>query len=332
MVSAAAAGTDSMMAGTSRNKARPGRDRAETITVPARVGPAQRATKAETIRLRRRMTVGEAFSIVAESCLRHLFANEGLAAQREPEAVHQMRVAIRRLRAAAAIMKDMLRDGESKAVRRELRWLGRQLGEARDGDVRLAGALADVAAAQRDDPRLQELLAEAGAARSTAYDKLTDALASKRYRKAIRAAEIWIEAGAWQRKGGKTKKRRDRPVVPLARTRLARRRRRIVKRGRRFSELPPRDRHGLRISIKTLRYGAEFFGSLFRSKGRTERRQAMLGVLESLQDSLGELNDLSLAPSVPSVQDRRDARAADRTEAAIVQFQALESLAPFWKR
>ena len=76
------------------------------------------ATKARPVRLRRKMSVGDAFGIIAASCLDHLLDNQPAALRRDPEAVHQMRVAIRRLRAAATLMKRMLRDRKQGRSRR----------------------------------------------------------------------------------------------------------------------------------------------------------------------------------------------------------------------
>ncbi len=290
------------------------------------------ATKARPVRLRRKMSVGDAFGIIAASCLDHLLDNQPAALRRDPEAVHQMRVAIRRLRAAATLMKRMLRDSESKDVRGELRWLGRELGRARDGDIRVAAALSEAAAAERTDPRAQELLAEAAEARTSAYDGLADALGSERYRDAIGALQHWVEAGAWQRAGGKAGALRRKRIAKLAPKTLSRRRKRIVARARGFADLSARQQHQLRISVKTLRYGAEFFESLFRGQAGKARRRKTLDALESLQDSLGDLNDLALAPAAPAMQDDRDARIANRLARAEAGMRTLETLRAFWER
>lgn len=62
----------------------------------------------------------------------------------EPDAVHDMRVALRRLRSTLRAFRPLLDAGRAEPLRAELRWLGRQLGPVRDGDVlgeRLATAV-----------------------------------------------------------------------------------------------------------------------------------------------------------------------------------------------
>ena len=93
-----------------------------------------------------------------------------------------------------------------------------------------------------------------------------------------------------------------------------------------------RQQHQLRISVKTLRYGAEFFESLFRGQAGKARRRKTLDALELLQDSLGDLNDLALAPAAPAMQDDRDARIANRLARAEAGMRTLETLRAFWER
>ena len=82
------------------------------------------------------MSAARSFQVIGFSCLQHLLANEPVLREtRDPEAVHQMRVAVRRLRAAISIFKAMAADERGDAVRRDLRWLATQLGEARDLDA-----------------------------------------------------------------------------------------------------------------------------------------------------------------------------------------------------
>ena len=59
----------------------------------------------------------------------------------DPEGVHQVRVGVRRLRSAFALFRDLLPDESLEGLRGELRWLGGELGPARDLDVFLTGTL-----------------------------------------------------------------------------------------------------------------------------------------------------------------------------------------------
>ena len=53
----------------------------------------------------------------------------------QPESIHQMRVAARRLRSLLATGRSLFDDGAAEDVRGELRWLSRALGAARDPAV-----------------------------------------------------------------------------------------------------------------------------------------------------------------------------------------------------
>ena len=69
-----------------------------------------------------------------------------------------------------------------------------------------------------------------------------------------------------------------------------RRIRKIGKQARKLERLDPRRRHKLRIAVKKVRYGREFFGTLCPS-GRKARRK-LDRALKGLQSGLGDLNDM----------------------------------------
>ena len=75
---------------------------------------------------------------------------------------------------------------------------------------------------------------------------------------------------------------------------MERRRKKIVKRGTTLAEIDPAQRHRMRIQAKKLRYAAEFFGATFPGKKAARRRKEFIAALERLQDTLGDLNDISV--------------------------------------
>ncbi|MDR6668006.1 CHAD domain-containing protein [Rhizobium sp. 1399] len=78
------------------------------------------------------MTAVAAFQAIASSCLRHFRLNEdALLEKRRPEALHQVRVALRRLRSAFSLFKPIVSGDEPVRLNGELRWLAAVLGEAR---------------------------------------------------------------------------------------------------------------------------------------------------------------------------------------------------------
>jgi CHAD domain-containing protein len=85
--------------------------------------------------LDRGMQAGNAFTVIGLCCLDHALSNERAIAEGDAEGVHQMRVGLRRLRAAISLFKDLAAGSGTEAVKRELKWLTGRFGQARDFDV-----------------------------------------------------------------------------------------------------------------------------------------------------------------------------------------------------
>jgi triphosphatase len=83
------------------------------------------AVRAAPIALRREMAARDGFRAIARACLRQVVGNVPALCGGDPEGVHQMRVALRRLRAAMSLFKDFLQDLQTAAIKRELKWLTR---------------------------------------------------------------------------------------------------------------------------------------------------------------------------------------------------------------
>jgi inorganic triphosphatase YgiF len=247
--------------------------------------PQRPAFKAEPVLLRVGATAAEAFQHIAHACIRQFRLNEtALAVSRSPEALHQARVALRRLRSAFSIFKPLFaEDARAAALREELRWLAGTLGAARDLDVLLArapvGALSE---------RIEE-------AREAAYGQVEEALGSPRARAAMLELAEWLADGSWLL-AADTRDRRGEPVREFAMTTLRRFRKAVKRQGRNLKKLDDEARHDLRKSAKKLRYASEFFSALF--EGRPRRYRRFIAALEDLQDRLGALNDLAAAPEV----------------------------------
>ena len=147
--------------------------------------------RAEPVALAAPLSEGEAFRAVARACLRHYRLNEiVLLARRDADALHQARIALRRLRSALSLFRTTVRGKDYQAVRDDLGWLSGQFGDARNLDVLLAGE----AGLDADDPAHGRLLK----ARAKAYDRVEAALASERARGLMLRLALWIEAGAWR--------------------------------------------------------------------------------------------------------------------------------------
>lgn len=264
--------------------------------------------KARPVALEPNMSAAEAFQAIARNCLQHLLANEHcLLANGDPEAVHQMRVALRRLRSALKVFAEVVADPHLEEVKAELRWLLGHLGPARDADVFLAEILDPVVAAHPDLFALDSLRRHWHRQRDADFAAAVAAVAEPRFTALMLMLGAWVEGGDWVN----TRSRRQaEPVQKLARRVLARLDRRLRKAGgKRLHLLPAAELHRLRILGKRLRYAGEFFASLY-PKGAAK---AFLARLAGLQDHLGELNDIAVAAPrlAGSVESDDHARAAE---------------------
>ena len=156
------------------------RTKAEQGFSAARGRPA-RPVKATPSPIVEGMSVADGFQAIARSCLAHLLANEALFLEtRDPEAVHQMRVALRRLRAALSLFRDVVADDETAAIKAGLRELAAVLGEARDLDVFIRKTIAPARARAPDDAALAALARSYAERREAAYDAALETVASGR--------------------------------------------------------------------------------------------------------------------------------------------------------
>jgi triphosphatase len=301
--------------------------------------------RAEKLTLDGDCTIAEAFVRVGRSCLLHLRANEPVVrAGQSAEAVHQVRVAVRRLRSALTAFRTILPTAQRRRISHDLRWIAHQLGNAREWDVFNDDVLTAVQDQLRADRALTGFSEAAAGARADAYAAVMKTIASGRYTEALLGFEAWLEGGEWLPALGK---HRDAPAHDFARTALKKLHRRLHKLGDRLAELEEADLHELRIRAKKLRYAAEFFRSLFPG------RQAKLFIkaLSEIQDRLGSLNDAAMVKHRLAELKRRkgamDPAALSRASAVITEWNAARVAAdlkklpeawaqfadvrPFWK-
>jgi len=247
-----------------------------------------RAAKADPVRLHPAASEGQAFRAVAHACLRQFRLNEiALLEGRDPEALHQARVALRRLRSAMTLFRDALRGKDYQHLREELRWFAGQFGDARNLDI-LSGE--DAPPPFSDDAKLR---AKAEKERDKAYRRVNAALHSARARALMLGLALWVDLGDWRNRSRAAGAVRD-----LATRRLDRQWRKVRRRGAALGALDAEAEHRLRIDIKKLRYAAEFLAGLYPAQPRAGRRSRFISALKALQERLGVANDARLAIAV----------------------------------
>lgn len=238
-------------------------------------------------------TAGDVLRASLTEGLQHLIANEDCALTRaHVEGVHQMRVALRRMRSVLSTFKRLLPEG-AEALRQALRTTAEALGPARDWDVFLHDLLPSVETGLASDPALALLRAEAAKRRAAAYVQVERLILSPEYAKLLAATLCWTGEDAWRVCGeddGAAAALAE-PGQAAAKRVLARRHGKLVSAGRNLAEQSPPQRHQLRIAIKKARYAAEFFTPLYAHR----RTRGYIEKLKVLQDELGHLNDLAIA-------------------------------------
>jgi inorganic triphosphatase YgiF len=252
--------------------------------------------KAPSLALKPRTTVDEALQAILRTCLHHWCINEAAALDgRDPEGVHQMRVALRRLRSAVSTFGRLFAPERRRWLDEGARRVIDALGPARDWDVFLSESLAPILAARPDDPNLAALRDAAEDERRRGYDAARARIGAPDYTRFLLELGRWIEAAGWREQPTERGAAwLGRPVVAYADHLLAKRHKKALKLGRGFAELTPAERHRVRIALKKLRYTAEFFQGLYGKK----RTKAYLTALKQLQDALGHLNDVAVAQTL----------------------------------
>ena len=288
------------------------------------------------------MTVAEAFERQARACVWQMRANEEPVIDgTDPEGVHQMRVAIRRMRALVSAFSAAVDGDVASYLKTELRWMQRQLGPARDLDVFRADTFGPLRERLPSAESLARLAETTETLRAEAYDDARAAVHDPRYTALLLRLELWLDTGAWQKTVGPDETDpAAQPVTPFAQAILDRRAKKFKKLGKKYDRLGESDLHELRIRGKKLRYAGEFFSGLFKKKDT----KAYLDALEEIQDRLGALND---AATGQNLLDRIEARMREHGErehdvanaAGLVQgwqvariAQELQDFAQVWKR
>lgn len=272
-------------------------------------GPARRGgpVKAAPAALDRAMPARRAGAAVMRSSLAHLRANErGMLAGTDPEYLHQMRVALRRLRSALGVFEPVLGEGEVSALRGELKWLAARLGPARDWDVFMDETLPPIEAEFGPHPGLDRLAARCRTLRGAAAANARRAVRSARYERLASRLKAWLDAEGRQPPAGAASGAPDAPVTEFASAVLERRYGQVRSRGRAIARLDPARLHRLRIAIKKFRYPLDFFAGLYEGKAA----RAALRRLSRLQDILGAMNDAATAGTLLSRSGIGPGRAA----------------------
>jgi CHAD domain-containing protein len=186
----------------------------------------------------------------------------------DPEEVHQLRVAIRRLRALLRAARPLITDERAEQLRAELRELGRELGPARDADVFAAYLREEAESMDGDAPALDLLIARVEVERQSAYAAARAAIDAPGHLLLLEKLSDFV-ASAEIAEGSLDS------VVD-----------RELDRFRKAAKEVDSDEalHGARIRAKRVRYAAEAAG-----------KKKLVDRMKKLQDAAGEHQDAAVA-------------------------------------
>lgn len=263
------------------------------------------------------MAVEQVFGQILTSTLRQFRLNEyAILAECDHEALHQARIAMRRLRGALTLFRPAIRQPGLQRLRDELRWFTSSLADARDLDV----FLADHDDLARGDRKTLQ------SARGAAYDDVRAAIDSQRLRNLLLDLVEWLAIGQWQRAKAAA------PIAKFAGKRLDALWEKVRRHASDLADLDDEGLHRLRIDAKKLRYAVEFLESLYGKKAGK-----FTTALKRIQDGLGHLNDeaigrhlierLALRADADAVfTGSRSAQLRDLQK----HFKALRKVGRFW--
>lgn len=284
-------------------------------------------------------TLAKVLQALIWSCLHHMQGNlRGAIHGDDAEYLHQMRVALRRLRVVLRLAAKARQDAELTALRAEAAALGITLGRIREWDVFIADTVQPLCERMPGDGGLQVLLSVSEERRSQCYEALRSEAQAREFQRLILRFAIWMNGPYWQQGG-------DQPgACDFATRHLGKLAKRLDQAGRQLNGLEAGRLHAMRILAKKLRYSAEFFAGFY---GK-QRARSFLAALSEVQDVLGLINDVSVAHRLldelaefPALSGRQDAialardwiegRQSDQYAALRKSLQHFEKQSAFWK-
>ena len=213
----------------------------------------------------------------------------GRGVARDPEFVHQARVALRRLRTSLRVFAPFLPPRFTRHWNARWKATATLLGTQRNWDVFATDGLPRLLGDALAQPEWQPMQAWVNAQRHAAHQATRAALHQPEhaldllaFTRAVLVLPTGLPAGKGQ------------PLTRWARRALRRQHTRLVRQARAALREGPEARHALRLQVKRLRYTLDALSSLLAPDATADSSAA----LNRAQNALGELNDLSTAQTL----------------------------------
>ncbi|QAU38897.1 CYTH and CHAD domain-containing protein [Bradyrhizobium guangdongense] len=275
--------------------------------------------KPRKLRLDPSSSLDETFAAILRACLLHLLQSIPAAEDgRDPEGIHQLRVALRRLRSALDLMRSVVSLSKLDLLRSEAKWLAQNLSPARDWDVFQQDTLRVVANGCPSIAGFDALQVAVEQRRTASYETVRQVLADRRTSLFLIGLGGWIEARGWRSDvAPEHLAQLAEPATNFAQRILSAQHAKVLKRGRRFKSRGTEERHRVRLAAKKLRYVADFLLPLY---GERKSAKRFSGKLAELQQQLGIYNDMATTASL--LADIGTEAGSGTAAAAIAGWQA----------
>lgn len=243
--------------------------------------------KAQPIILKASMNLATVFTLIARNCLDQLTRNEqGILAGYDIEYLHQMRVALRRIRSAFDIFATAI--SNEAPIIHELKWLTSQLNPARDWDVFVMERLPQIQDVFPKHVGIAALKKAGERLRQTHNEAARNSIRTKRYSELLLQLNLWLdEMPQHLARSHRLRNTAKMALSAFTNALLTNQHQQILDAGKEIEKLDAASLHTLRISIKKQRYTVEFFRMLYQQ----ETAKQYIHLLSELQDILGAIND-----------------------------------------
>ncbi len=298
------------------------------------------SVKSRAAPLPHRAALKEALTATAQAALHGFVANIPAARAGNPEGVHQMRVALRRLRTMLVLYAPCLERCARERFNNAIRDLGAVLGTARDWDVFVEETLP---AARNSGVRAEWIAAleeRAAEKRESAHHGVRDLIGSKAPAELVLGIQAWLSDFDWAADQAQAARSAAAEIMPGFLDRVAAK---VMRRGRAAARLSPRALHPLRKSIKKLRYSAEAVREFYDEKRvkrhvkRCKKIQTVLGTINDAQMTVRLVREIAprhsaaWAPPAGGLMKWNTERREHASAKLGKVWRALKHAKPFWK-
>jgi len=269
---------------------------------------------ADKIRLTSSDTAEEAFHSALRSCIDQIAHNRLVVLESEDaEGPHQLRIGLRRLRSALRLFRPLINDETRLPIDEAAREIGAAAGALRDIDVLMADIVAPVGEAAPENLPLDPLLDHLAKVRTGIRAKVQEQLKAEEFNAFLFDLAAYAAGRGWLAPAdfGQTS-RLAQPVARFSASALNKQWKKVGKYGNRIDELTIPERHEMRKALKKMRYGIEFFSSLYPASDM----KPFLKRMKRLQNIFGYLNDVAMAETLVDLPAPRGAAAGQVSHAA----------------